>query len=266
MKKYVHFRGKKIFYSESGSGQPVLLLHGYLETSEVWDRFASRLSGKFRVIAIDLPGHGSSDIYAEVHTMEFIAAMVEGFMNTLGIEKAIIAGHSLGGYAALAFLELFPGRLSGYCLFHSHPFADIPETVQKREREIIIVKAGKKFLMYPDNVRRMFADNNIEKFHDELERSKKIASTIQAEGIISVIKGMIQRPSRLQPMEAGKAPCLWILGSLDNYIPLTVKDRVKLPPNAELCILNNSGHLGFIEEEEKSAEAITAFIMKYTGI
>jgi len=266
MKKYIHFRGKKIFYSESGSGLPVLLLHGYLETSEVWDGFASRLSDKFRIIAIDLPGHGSSDIYAEVHTMEFIAAVAEGLMNTLGIEKAFIAGHSLGGYATLAFLELYPGRLNGYCLFHSHPFADIPETIQKREREILIVKAGKKFLMYPDNIKRMFADNNIIKFHDALERAKKIASTIQGEGIIAVLKGMIQRPSRLHVMEAGKAPCLWILGAMDNYIPVTMKDRVKLPANAELLILSNSGHLGFIEEEEKAAEALTGFIRKHSSL
>jgi pimeloyl-ACP methyl ester carboxylesterase len=264
MKKYVHFRGKKIFYSESGSGQVILLVHGYLETSEVWDGFAAKLSDKFRVIAVDLPGHGSSDIYAEVHTMEFLAAMFEGLMSTLGIDRSFIIGHSLGGYAALAFLELYPGRLDGYCLFHSHPFADMPETVQKREREILIVKAGKKFLMYPDNIQRMFAEDNIIKFHDALERSKRIASTIQAEGIIGVLKGMIERPSRLKVMEAGKVPCLWILGSMDAYIPyVAMKERVKLPANAELLILNNSGHLGFIEEEEKAAEAITAFIRKH---
>jgi pimeloyl-ACP methyl ester carboxylesterase len=262
MKKYVHFRGKKIFYSESGSGQVILLVHGYLETSDVWESFAARLSDKFRVITIDLPGHGSSDIYAEVHTMEFLAEVLEGLMNTLGIEKSYIVGHSLGGYAALAFLEHYPARLSGYCLFHSHPFADQPETKQKREREILIVEAGKKFLMYPDNVKRMFADSNISKFQGALEHSKKIASTIQAEGIIAVLKGMMERPSRLSVMEAGKAPCLWILGTQDNYIPVTMKDRVKLPSNSELLVLNNSGHLGFIEEEQKSAEAITSFIRK----
>jgi pimeloyl-ACP methyl ester carboxylesterase len=263
MKKYIHFRGKKIFYSESGMGQVIILVHGYLETSEVWDGFAAKLSDKFRVIAIDLPGHGNSDIYAEVHTMEFLATVLEGLMSTLGIDRSFIIGHSLGGYAALAFTELYPDRLNGYCLFHSHPFADMPETVQKREREILIVKAGKKFLMYPDNIKRMFADNNLLKFSNALERSKRIASGIQAEGIIAVLKGMIERPSRLMVMEAGKVPCLWILGTMDSYIPyVSITERVKLPANAELLLLNNSGHLGFIEEEDKAAEAITNFIRK----
>ncbi|MGD0583667.1 MAG: alpha/beta hydrolase [Bacteroidales bacterium] len=265
MKKYIHFRGKKIFYSESGGGQVLILIHGYLETGESWNGFAKKLSDKFRVIVVDLPGHGNSDIYDEVHSMEFLATVLEGLLNALGIEKAFLVGHSLGGYAALAFVELFPNRLTGYCLFHSHPFADTPETLQKREREILIVKAGKKFLMYPDNVRRMFTDSNILKMPDALERAKRIASAITAEGITAVLNGMMKRPSRLAIMVAGVVPCLWILGSMDNYIPCeAMKERVKLPPNAELLILEKSGHLGFIEEEERSAEAITKFIARLT--
>jgi pimeloyl-ACP methyl ester carboxylesterase len=263
MKKYIHFRGKKIFYSELGSGQVLILLHGYLETADVWDGLAGKLSETYRVIVIDLPGHGDSDIYEEVHGMKFIATVIEGLMNTLGIDRSFLIGHSLGGYAALAFVEFFPGRLTGYCLFHSHPFADTSEIIQKREREILIVKAGRKFLVYPDNVKRMFANSNIVKMPDALEKSKKIASSISAEGIVAVLKGMMERPSRLNVMEAGAVPCLWILGSMDNYIPCDqMREKVRLPSNAELVILSGSGHLGFIEEEERSAEVITNFITK----
>jgi pimeloyl-ACP methyl ester carboxylesterase len=262
MKRYIHFDGKKINYSDEGAGHPVVLLHGYLETADIWDDFVSLISGSFRVISINLPGHGHSDIYRETHSMEFLAEAVNGLMGSLGIEKAFLAGHSLGGYVALAFVEKYPSKLSGYCLFHSHPFADSSEAVQKREREILIVKAGKKFLMYPENVKRMFADCNVEKFSDQLERSKKIASGIPAEGIIAVLRGMIARPSRLKLMEEGLVPCLWILGSMDNYIPCeAIKQKVKLPANARLLVLENSGHLGFIEEKERSAAALTDFIL-----
>ncbi|MFN8210548.1 MAG: alpha/beta hydrolase [Bacteroidales bacterium] len=263
MKKYVHFRGKKIVYSEYGTGYPVFLLHGYLETSEIWEDLANRLSGSFRVISVDLPGHGGSDIYNEIHTMEFMASVLDGMMNTLGISKAFVAGHSLGGYVTLAFAENYPSRLDGYCLFHSHPFADTFETRSKREREIKIVMSGKKFLIYPDNIRNMFAGRNLPAMNDAFERSKRIASGISGEGIISVLKGMMARPSRLETMESGKLPCLWILGALDNYIQAdTMKNRVKLPSNAELCVLEGSGHLGFIEEPEKSADILSAFVRK----
>jgi pimeloyl-ACP methyl ester carboxylesterase len=263
MKKYVHYKGKKIFYSDTGNGSPVMLVHGYLETGDVWSDFGERLSTDYRVITVDLPGHGSSDIFEEAHTMEFLAESLNGLLNTIGIDKVLLAGHSLGGYISLAFLQLFPEKLKGYCLFHSHPFADTNEVLEKREREIMLVNAGKKYLIYPENIKRMFADVNLEKFSAELEKSKSIASGIRAEGITAVLKGMMLRPSRLDLMEAGKVPCLWILGSMDNYIPCeAMQARVRLPPNAELVILKNSGHLGFIEEKELSAAAITGFIRK----
>jgi pimeloyl-ACP methyl ester carboxylesterase len=109
----------------------------------------------------------------------------------------------------------------------------------------------------------MFADSNLEKFAGQLEQSKAIASGIRAEGIIAVLKGMMARPSRVKIMEAGSVPCLWILGAMDNYIPaVSMIQKVKLPANAQLLLLEDSGHLGFIEEKEKSAKALTEFILK----
>jgi pimeloyl-ACP methyl ester carboxylesterase len=261
MKKYIHYKGKKIFYTDEGSGTAIMLIHGYLESADVWNGFAGRLVKKFRVLTVDLPGHGQSDLYGNTHTMEFLAETLNAIISGVGIEKVILIGHSLGGYVALAFLELFPEKLSGYCLFHSHPFADTLESLHKREREIRIVEAGKKFLMYPDNVKKMYAAGNLEKFSVELELSKKIASRIPAAGIVAVLKGMMARPSRLSLMEQGRVPCLWILGSKDNYIQCEdIQKRVKLPGNAKVMILENSGHLGFIEEEEKTAEIVVSFI------
>jgi pimeloyl-ACP methyl ester carboxylesterase len=261
MKKYVHFKGKKIFYSDEGNGTPLILVHGYLETAEVWESFAHKLAEKYRVVSIDLPGHGDSDIYEATHSMELLATAVNALLDAIGIQRFFFIGHSLGGYVSLAYLELFPEKLIGYCLFHSHPFADSIEIIQKREREILIVNSGRKFLLYPDNVKRMYANINLEKFSASLDRSKRIASGISAEGIVAVLKGMMARPSRLDLMRKGVVPCLWILGTMDNYVPFEeVRNKVDLPVNAELIVLKNSGHLGFIEEEERALTAITDFV------
>jgi pimeloyl-ACP methyl ester carboxylesterase len=227
----------------------------------VWNGFEEKLASKFRVISVDLPGHGQSEIISETQTMEMMADVVKDLIHNLGFQKVFIVGHSLGGYVTLAFLEHFPEYLSGYCLFHSQPFSDTPEAVEKRMREIAIVKAGKKDLMYPDNVTRMFATSNLEKFSVALQRSKDIASVIPGNGIIAVLNGMIQRPSRLSFMEEGRVPCLWILGSMDNYIPCeAIQKKVKLPANATVFVLQNSGHMGFIEEEKLSARIIADFV------
>jgi len=255
------FEGRKISYNDSGKGFPVVLLHGYLESSEVWNGFGVKLASGYRVISIDLPGHGNSDVVGETQTMEKMAEVVKDVILKLGLQKVFIVGHSLGGYVTLAFLELFPEYLSGYCLFHSQPFSDSPEAIEKRKREIAIVRAGNKDLMYPDNITRMFASSNLDKFALNLQRSRDIASLIPGKGIIAVLNGMIQRTSRLSIMEEGRVPCLWVLGSLDNYIPCeAIQKKVKLPGNAKVIILEHSGHMGFIEEEDKSVRVISEFV------
>lgn len=258
---FISFRGGNIHFSDNGEGRAIVLLHGYLESLEVWNGFEEKLHSKFRIISADLPGHGLSDVYGETHSMEFIAAAIKEILDTLGIDKAFLAGHSLGGYVSLAFLELFPERLSGYCLFHSQPFQDPPETLAKRAREIEIVKMGKKNLIYPDNVTKMFANSNLEKCGEALQRSKNIASKIPGPGIIAVLNGMMIRPSRVVFMEEGRIPCLWILGSMDNYIPCDyIQTKVKLPSNARVVVLKNSGHMGFIEEADLSVKVISDFV------
>lgn len=258
---YFSYNGGRIYYTDSGTGDVIVLLHGYLESSEIWNGFEHKLATTFRVISVDLPGCGLSDVYGEIHSMEFMATALMELIRSLGIRKVFMAGHSLGGYVALAFLELHSAFLSGYCLFHSQPFADTPAALEKRKREIEIVKMGKKNLMYPDNVIKMFAITNLEKFADALQRSKDIASRLPGEGIIAVLNGMMARPSRLKFMEEGRVPCLWILGTMDNYIPCEeIQARVKLPSNARVAVLTGSGHMGFVEEEELSVKIVSEFV------
>ncbi len=258
--KKISYRGGYISYSDTGSGIPLVFLHGYLETAEVWNSFAGKLAPEFRVICVDLPGHGGSDVYGETHTMEFMAEAVNGLLEKLNISRVFMAGHSMGGYVTLAFLELFPEKLLGYCLFHSQPFADLPAAVEKRQKEISLVKDGKKELIIPGNIERMYATGNLEKYAGNVVRSKEIASEIPPGGITAVLRGMMARPSRVTLVEEGRVPCLWILGAKDNYIPCDdIQSRVKLPSDSEVVILKNSGHMGFVEEEEEAAEAVRKF-------
>lgn len=261
MDTFLTFNSGKIFYKDNGNGPVIALVHGYLETSEIWAGFATRLSENFRVITVDLPGHGKSDSFGDIHTMEFMAGMLSKLFENLETGKLFLVGHSLGGYVTLAFADLYPEMLSGYCLFHSQPFADTPETVEKREKEIGLAREGRKDLFCQANVTRMFSSANLGKFSPELMKSRDIASAIPGEAIIAVLKGMINRPSRIKVLESGIVPCLWVLGAQDNYISCeAVRAKVHLPGNAQVMVLNNSGHMGFIEEEERSLRVITDFV------
>ena len=263
MMKSIEFEGTEVFYSVRGKGVPVVLLHGYLEAGEVWEPLAQKLEEQFRIISPDLPGHGDSGIRGEVHTMEFLAGAVREVIRDAGEQRVMMVGHSLGGYVTLAFVELFPELLSGYVLFHSHPHADTPEAIERRNREIAVVRAGRKNIMYPGNVSMMFARENLKSMKAELEKSKKIASRNPGEGIIAMLNGMIARPSRQYILEEGRVPLLWILGRHDLYFsPERAMRDTGLPHNAEVVILEKSGHLGFIEETDKSAGIIARFAEK----
>jgi pimeloyl-ACP methyl ester carboxylesterase len=263
MGKNFKFRNGGIHYRDQGRGMVIVLVHGHLETSEIWSSFAGKLAEKFRVISVDLPGHGKSDIFGEVHTLEFMATVLRDLIGSLGIEKIFMTGHSMGGYVTMAFVDIYPDLLAGYCLFHSHPLADSAEVVMKRKLDINTVRAGGKNKLIPVSIPKMFANSNLQTFPDALHRSMKIASSVPADGIIAALKGMMARPSRLRVMEEGRVPCLWLLGAMDNYIDCQqIQTKVKLPGNAEVHILNGSGHMGFIEEEERSLEIVAEFAGK----
>jgi pimeloyl-ACP methyl ester carboxylesterase len=260
MNRSFRFENIKVTYSDTGKGHTIILLHGYLITKEVWQPVGEIISREFRVLAVDLPGHGGSGVAGEIHTMEFLAEAARAAINDAGAERVLLAGHSMGGYAALAFAEKYPEMLSGYVLFHSHPWADAPETVEKRKREIDIVRAGKKDIMYPQNISMMFAERNLDPLAEQVEKLKSYAARNPAEGIIAMLYGMIARPCRVSVVENGRRPLLWVLGRHDRYFsPEKALRDIKLPDNGEVVILENSGHLGFIEETERSAELLTGF-------
>ncbi len=263
MNRSIQFEGITVRYSVEGKGKPVVLLHGYLLSGDAWRPLSDLLTATFRVISMDLPGHGSSGVAGDTHTMEFIAETVMAVMNDAGEKKVLLAGHSMGGYAALAFAEKYPDMLAGYVLFHSHPYADTPEGILKRKREIEVVIAGKKNIMYPANISMMFAERNLKVMQSELAQLRKLASGNPAEGIVALLNGMMVRPRRTSVIEKGEVPLLWILGRDDRYFsPEAAMRSIRIPDNAQVVILEKSGHLGFIEEPGPSAELISAFARK----
>ena len=104
------YKKATVTFSDTGKGRVVVLLHGFLGSHQIWEQTISFLSKSFRVIAIDLPGHGSSDCIGYIHTMELQAKCIKAVMDCLRLKKYVLVGHSMGGYAALAFAELFPDK------------------------------------------------------------------------------------------------------------------------------------------------------------
>lgn len=261
MIKSIKIKGVPVRFDDSGSGEVLVFLHGYLESIEIWEAFTRPLETDYRIIRIDLPGHGETGIFGPVSGMETMAEAVKGVLDHLQIGRAFIAGHSMGGYTALAALEYFPEIFKAICLFHSHTLADSDEVRAKREREAGLVGKGLLRLLVSQNIPNMYATRNLDQHKDAVEFSMKIARGLSEEGVIAAIHGLKERPDRSGILSGAKVPCLNIIGMLDNYIPFEdVSMKTVLPPGSSRLILEGSGHMGFIEEPEKCRNGIIQFL------
>jgi len=259
--KSIEYKGVKVVYDDIGAGSCFVLVHGYLETRQIWDDFADRLSSTFRVITIDLPGHGASGTWGKKHTMDDLARSIRAIIVSEGIEKIFLVGHSMGGYVTMAFADLFPESLKGYCLFHSTCFADTEEKKKNRDREISLVLCKRKKQIINVNIPKGFADDNQERMKEEIDRVRKLALMNKEDGIVAILNGMKERPDRTNVLRKSSLPLLLIGGMKDNYIPVEVFEKlVTIAPHAKILRLQNSGHSGFLEEPDASEDALVRML------
>ena len=266
MEKRITYMGADMFYSDHGEGKCILLLHGYLERGEIWQRFTGQFPEGFRFIVPDLPGHGASGSWGKVHTMDELAGGVKTILEVEGIDKAFLAGHSMGGYVTMAFADLFPEKLSAYALVHSTPFADTEEKRENREREISLVLCGKKRQIVLVNIPKAFALENLESMSHQIESLKHMALKSPDDGMIALLNGMKERPDRTAVLKDPELPLLLIGGMKDNYIPAKVFEKlVSLAPHARVLRLEKSGHMGFMEEPALVVEEFVSFLKTIPG-
>lgn len=257
----INVLGAKVRYADVGKGRVVVLLHGFLESLEVWfgNGFAQELAEHYRVIAIDLPGHGKSECIGYVHRMERMAAVVKSLMDELGLRRYVMVGHSMGGYVALAFAEKYAENLSGFCLFHSTGTADSEAKKIERERAIRLVK--KAPTKYTNAlIANLFAVANVRYFKAEIAWLKRMAAKTKPQGIIACLEGMKIRKNRESVMKNTKLPVLMIAGKRDNVIPLEVSEKQKSHASDQRYVaVDKCGHMGFLEQKEITLKKLKAF-------
>jgi pimeloyl-ACP methyl ester carboxylesterase len=138
--KTLHYKNTSIAFTDTGKGTAIVLLHGFLENQSMWNALVPVLSQKYRVITIDLLGHGQTEPMGYLQTMEDNADAVHEVLSSLRLRKAVFIGHSMGGYVALAYAELYPESVKGLVLLNSTAKEDSAERKTNRDRAIIAVK------------------------------------------------------------------------------------------------------------------------------
>ncbi len=259
MKKIIH-ENKNIFFTDKGEGKCIVLLHGYLESKEIWGEFAEKLSATNRVLCIDLPAHGDSEIPYQVNSMETMAKITNQILDDLKICKCTLFGHSMGGYATMAFAELYPEKLEAIGLIHSTPYSDSEEKKKYRDREIKIVEANKQKNLYVEHFPKIFASDNVEKYQDKIKDALIIAEKMQKEGVIATLNGMKQRKDRADILADFDKPFLYVWGEKDNFINAEVVKNIKFPEKTTKVTLRKSGHMGFVEQCRELLSSVNKFM------
>lgn len=257
---YYTGNGKNIRYNLSEKKDKcVVLLHGYLETLEVWDGFSDLLAKHFTVLTLDLPGHGGSSFVGD-DSMRCMAENVYELIDHLKLGSVYIIGHSMGGYVANSLALLHGEIVRGQVLFHSNTFADSEEKRHNREKEITLIREGKLGLICANAVPNTFGPENTERFRHDIDRIVGNCSKHKPEGIIACLRAMISREDTTGLLASSGKSLLSVIGAKDRFIPQDKALALANELNARVCLLENSGHMGFIEERQRSAEALTDWI------
>ena len=256
--KTTHFKNTKISYTDQGKGNAVILLHGFLENSTMWKYLAQVITQKNRVICIDLLGHGQTDCLGYIHSMEDMADAVHHVISELKIRKAIIVGHSMGGYVALTFAELYPEMMKGMVLLNSTSRADSEERIANRTRAIKAVKQNYVAAVRM-SISNLFSEENREKLISQIEWVREEALQTPLQGIIAAQEGMKLRKDREVILHFATYPILLILGKKDPV--LNYEENVGQIEGTDVKLVTfNDGHMSHLENQAELEKVIVGFL------
>lgn len=258
--KAIHFKNVPVGYSDTGKGAAIIFLHGFLENRGMWAPFADALSGRYRVICIDLLGHGDTPPVGYVHAMEDNADLVHHVLLALKIRKAALVGHSMGGYVALAFAELFPDMVRGIALVNSTARPDSDERKANRDRAVKAVKENHETFVRM-SIANLFSEENRERLSLEIEEVKREALRTPLQGIVASLEGMKIRNDREVLLHFGPYPIMLVLGQKDPV--LNFEETISQAEGTKVELVTfPDGHMSPIENQKDLLRALKDFLKK----
>lgn len=245
-----------VFFSERGEGFPLVLLHGFCETHQIWSSFTEELSKDFRVITPDLPGFGKSPLPEGRVSLDAIALQLLNWLDELQIRQCIVIGHSLGGYLTLSMAREKPDVIVGFGLFHSTAYADSEEKRKNRDRVFEFVQSNGTQPFINTFVPTLF----YRKDNPAIEIVHQIASQTPHRTLLEYTLAMRDREDRVHFLHEYKGNSLLVAGKHDSIIPYEmIEAQAAMNPNCTFCMLDNSGHMGMFEDKLKAQRSICSF-------
>ncbi|SRR5581483_654644 len=251
----VKIAGINIAYVRRGTGNPLVLIHGYPLDHTIWDEIAPLLEADFDLIIPDLRGFGQSDLTEADDSIVDYASDIADLLSHLRIKRAILAGHSMGGYVALAFAREYPDRVSGLALVSSQTIADTPEKRDGRYETAKQVIGHGVHVVTEAMTPKLSSNPRIQEF------VRGLISKQRPLGICTALTAMAERPDSTDLLQTFKFPVVIVHGDADALIPVERAREMKLSvPQAHFVELLGLGHLPMMENPQEVAEALKFFV------
>lgn len=244
--------GIELAYTRHGKGNPLVLLHGFPLDHHIWDEIVPLLEDKFDLIIPDLRGFGNSTTVNTPYTMDDFASDIAGLLDQLGIQKTAIAGHSMGGYIALAFARLFPDRVTGLGLVASQTLSDPPDRKEGRYKTAAEVAETGIGGVVDAMTTKFTHDPTLQTFARESMKKQQPAAYVGA------LKAMAERQDSTPLLNSMTYPVVVIHGDADVLIPIErgreVRDAVT---HAHFVELIGVGHMPMMEAPKETSQALS---------
>lgn len=251
----------QISFFEKGKGQAVVLIHGFCEIGELWTDFSNELSKEFRIICPDLPGFGKSPINSDTIQLEEVAVLLEEWMEENDIVDPIVIGHSLGGYVTMALLDLMGNKLKAVGLFHSTSFEDNEDKKGMRDRTVTFLNKHGVDKFVTAFVPPLFPEQRQEELAKEISCAVKQAKKCTLDGLVAFTIAMRDRKDRFEVLKDFSGPKLMIAGTEDGAVKIDASRKHKVAVT-DYYELENTGHMGMIEQKMKTLEIVRKFCEK----
>ncbi|MDY8135089.1 alpha/beta hydrolase [Aquimarina sp. 2201CG5-10] len=256
----LEYKQSKIHYTAEDQGEALVFLHGFLENSTMWREIVAEINDKYRIVTIDLLGHGKTESVGYIHTMEEMAKAVKAVLDHLKITQVTMIGHSMGGYVSLACVELFPELVSRLVLLNSTSYPDSEERKINRSRAINIVKKNPNAYTSMA-IANLFAEENRSKFDMAIDSIKNEASKTSLQGIISALEGMKIRKDRREVLLNFDGLKIIFAGKKDPI--LNYDQRIE---ESKFCNTNlisfDGGHMTYIEDKDELLAELSRFLQQ----
>ncbi|MBB1151019.1 MULTISPECIES: alpha/beta hydrolase [unclassified Myroides] len=255
IQKSLIYKNIPINYYDSGKGNALIFLHGFLENAKMWTDYMDHFSAKYRVISLDLLGHGETGCLGYIHTMEDMADAVHAVVSQLKLKKVTLIGHSMGGYVSLAFAELYPDMVKNMVLINSTARADSPERVENRNRAIDLIKRNAPVFINMA-INNLFSDS-IRPLHQKaIDHTREEALKTPTQGVIAALEGMKTRIDREVLLHFAPYSIAFVLGKDDPVMPYEETREQVNGTNASITTLAG-GHMLHIEQKEALLQLLT---------